>query len=288
MAYSINTIPFENYNLVPLSSIGAMDIPKRLGKTEHDWQDGNGVEPYVEAADLSWDGREISILFFYNGSNLFYDLNLLRSLYEGQDVTLITSYGTHSARMKSIKENATFSPNGKAVVVIQFWETTVPVPTPASPSGGNNPTLDGYSFWSDFSMVVQEMKLLYDNSYHKRELTYSNTPPQYSAYRPVRKCSITLYGKYPTPSAMLTAVNNLHGVVRQPGMKVLEYHSITANTYYADTTRVKADIKRANALVRLNLRIADIGVDVEGGGAIIFPTAGIVEFPASGVVTFDN
>jgi len=29
-------------------------------------------------------------------------------------------------------------------------------------------------------------------------------------------------------------------------------------------------------------------VDVEGGGAIIFPTAGIVEFPASGVVTFEN
>lgn len=65
-SYTINNTPLESWGLqagVIDSRItgyaleGAWSLPKRLGKTYHDWQ--GSLEPYVDADDIRFDGRDL-------------------------------------------------------------------------------------------------------------------------------------------------------------------------------------------------------------------------------------
>jgi len=257
MSYTIGGNNFSSYNMKVTSSMGALDFPKRLGDIDHDWKDTNGVEAFTEAANLLWDGREIDLLVYYSGSDLDDDLATFRGLYEGTPSTLVTTYGTHTATLRSIKTRQVYEPNGKAVLLIKFWEPSVTVPSVPSVIGGSGVTLGGYDLYQDFELHVASTRGLFDFDYRKEDLTYGDQPAQYSDNRKNRRISIYLNGVYSNLSNLTTNINELHAVLRSAGLKALSYHGISENVYFADRARVSVILQSLAATVRLPLRISE-------------------------------
>jgi hypothetical protein len=95
----VSFIPIRQQGMdVALS--GFLDMPARIGKTEHDWADEDGVEPYVAANEIFFGGRELKLLGVITGTDA-YDCNAkMNTLYSLIDsfttlVPLITDYGTY-------------------------------------------------------------------------------------------------------------------------------------------------------------------------------------------------
>lgn len=59
---SINSKSFESeFGVYLKRATGMFDFLKRKGKTFHDWQDQDGVEPFVENDDILFEKREITM-----------------------------------------------------------------------------------------------------------------------------------------------------------------------------------------------------------------------------------
>jgi len=257
MAYEIEGNSFYDYNLHVFSSMGALDFSRRLGDIDHDWKDSNGVEAYVDAADLLWDGREIKLLAFYKGADFISDLDTFRGLYEGVEAALVTTYGSHTATLKDIKVQREYVTNREVTLVLKFWEPVVTIAAPPAAGGGTGPTIAGYSFWGDFGLRVQRVSGLHDVQYRAMNRTYGNTPVGYSDNRKNRIINIHLNGKYTSLSSLITSINNLHGVMRAAGLKVFAYQGDNYNTYFADLSTVTVDPRSNWASVRLKLRFEE-------------------------------
>lgn len=285
MSYSIGGNDFSDYNMLITSSIGALDFPRRLGEAEYDWRDEKGMEAYVGTNDMHWDGREIQLMAFYNGSDLDYDLNIFRTTYAGIPSTLITTYGTHTVHLQDITIQQIFQPNGKCILTVKFWEPSVSVPSVPSVVGGSGVKIGGYDFLQDFNLFVAGMTGFYEFRYQKKELTYGVEPAQYSENRDNRKISIHLNGVYSSLANLKTGVNNLHAVLRSKDLKVLTYHGITQDVYFADLARVTTMLSTLMVSVRLPLRIAEAGVDerqlikMPVKGKIVMPGKGVIKMP---------
>ena len=48
---------------------GCWDLPKRIGKTYHEWAEGFGIEPYVLASEIRFEGRSIWLEGFIKGTD---------------------------------------------------------------------------------------------------------------------------------------------------------------------------------------------------------------------------
>lgn len=257
MAYSIGGNDFSTYNMNILSSMGALDFPKRLGEVDHDWKDSNGVEAFVETNDLLWDGRDIQLMAFYEGSNMITDLGTFRGLYEGVNAALVTTYGSHTAILKDIKVQNVFSANAKALLILKFWEPVVTVPSPPAATGGSGPSLGGYDFLQDFGLRIESVKGLNDVVYRKKELTHGNQAVQLSDNRKNRVANIHMNGVYSSIGNLISAITDLHGVLRSVNLKVLAYRGSNFNTYFADLSRVTAIPAHRAVTIRLKLRIEE-------------------------------
>lgn len=257
MAYTISGNDFSTYNMNVVSSIGALDYPGRLGDIDHDWNDDNGVDAYVSASDLHWDGREITLLIWYLGNNLNTDLATFRGLYEGQSVSLVTTYGTHTVTLQEINARIIYETNKKAILNMKFWEPVVSVPSVPTPIGGTGITLGSYDFLKDFGLHVPSLSGLYDFKYREKEFTYGEAPEQISDNRGNRKISILLNGHYSSLNNLTDNINDLHAVLRSSGLKTLGYNGISEDVYFADKSTVTVIINTLIAIVRLTLRISE-------------------------------
>lgn len=279
MAYTIAGNSFSDHNMHVVSCLGALDFPGRLGEADYDWNDDHGVEAYVLADDLHWNGREITLLLWYNGSNFNTDIATFRSAYAGQDITLVTSYGTHTVTLKEIKLRQVFTSNKKIVLTIKFWEPEVSVPEVPEAVGGSGITLGDYDFLQDFGLHAEKIEGMSNVNYREKELTYGVTPIQYSPSRINQRFNLILNGHYSSLANLNSNIKDLHAVLRSPGMKALSYGGLTADVYFADKATVTVIHNALVATVRLILR--DDEAVMEGGGVLIeFPKIDdTVKFP---------
>ena len=251
MAYTIAGNSFPDHNMHVISSMGALDMPGRLGEADYDWNDDHGVEAYVLADDLHWDGREITLLAWYNGSNFNSDIAAFRAAYAGQDITLVTSYGTHTVQMSEIRLSQVYTSNKKIVLTIRFWEPEVTVPEVPEAVGGSGVKLGDYDLLKDFGLYAEKIEGMSNVNYREKELTYGVAPRQYCFSRINQRFSIILNGHYATMSSLIENINDLHAVLRSPGMKTLTYGGLTAPVYFADKATVMVIHNALVATVRL-------------------------------------
>lgn len=114
MAFTLNTIDFSIYGVIParapgsnLAVEGCFDFPARFGKTFHEWRDADEIEPYVDAADISFIGRDIVVNGHIFGtrkevaghlSDLFFDINAVTGTH-----ALSTPYGDFNVRVQAVE-----------------------------------------------------------------------------------------------------------------------------------------------------------------------------------------
>jgi hypothetical protein len=99
--YSINNISFNTWGVVPgrapgsnIALSGHLDLPERTGKLFHSWGDEHGIEPYVDASEIFFSGRNLNFYGFIIGSR--YEVSLkLQELYSiFNDFTALVPFAT--------------------------------------------------------------------------------------------------------------------------------------------------------------------------------------------------
>lgn len=110
--YSINNIALSAFGVIPgradgsnIALSGMLDMPKRMGKTFHNWDDEPGVEPYVSAAEIAFEGRNLIFHGYLYGNNKRDALNRVASLYShltafSDVVPLSTPWGNYRVYVK--------------------------------------------------------------------------------------------------------------------------------------------------------------------------------------------
>ncbi|MFC0185991.1 hypothetical protein ACFFJX_27580 [Pseudarcicella hirudinis] len=104
-------IDLSTYGIIPIQNgngnialQGCFDMPARIGKTYHEWQDENGIEPYVRSDEIRFGGRDIKLTALMAHE---FENDLLRRLYQFYDaiqfnslITLETDYGNYDVYLK--------------------------------------------------------------------------------------------------------------------------------------------------------------------------------------------
>jgi hypothetical protein len=117
MSYKLDGVDIATYGLVAgvtegnTALKGCWDLPKRIGDTYYSWGDENGVEPYVEADDILFGGRDLvfTAVLPFNNFDVYYklkpfyaQLNAVTGLTEFE-----TPYGTFNVQIASVEEQHT-------------------------------------------------------------------------------------------------------------------------------------------------------------------------------------
>jgi hypothetical protein len=256
--YTIDGNSFSDYGIEILSSEGALDIPGRLGESEHNWGDSGGVVAYVLSADLAWNGRKITLHGYYSGSDFITDIETLEAALKGSDLTLVTHYDTHTVRLSKIDENSQIRANTRVFIDIEFWEQTVSPGTPSAAVGGSGITLGGYDFLEDFGLTVSgAMGFGVMPDYEYIVKSSGDTPANYSGNRSNRDIRISLAGHYADIATLVTNINALKSVLMSAGTKSLVYRGTTKTVYFTSGARVEIHYKAKIARIKLNLKIQE-------------------------------
>ena len=133
MSYTLNGTPLSDFGFIPgrapgsnLAIEGCWDFPARMGKTYHDWDDGHGVEPYVEAEEMRFEGRNIRLHGYVKGLDRNDSVNKLNALYYFIEdfiglVTLSCDWGDFSLYVRE-EIKAKYQGDGIIKLTIEFRE----------------------------------------------------------------------------------------------------------------------------------------------------------------------
>lgn len=145
MSYAINNIPLSDFGIIAgqhnnsnIALSGWLDMPKRIGKTYHDWGDSHGVEPYVSADEIFFGGRDLVFKGFVKSESkydLVTNLNDLKNKTNEFDelFEFATPYGTFNVHVKD-EIKVSHLVDGYATIVIKFREPVVTIPNVAIPT----------------------------------------------------------------------------------------------------------------------------------------------------------
>ncbi|SFS30828.1 DUF5977 domain-containing protein [Lutibacter maritimus] len=131
--YKLNNIALGTYGIIPGKMIGegiavkgCFDMPKRIGITQKEWDDENGVEPYVDADELFFGGRTIYFAGIIKGTKSEVETNIELLKATINDFTSVvpfeTPYGIFCVKVDKI--TPTFFRNA-STLIIEFREPEV-------------------------------------------------------------------------------------------------------------------------------------------------------------------
>lgn len=168
--YYLNGLDLEKYGFVPghannsnIALSGAWSLPKRLGDCYYEWPKMNGVEPFVDAEDIRFAGRDLELHGAIRGKNRDEFLinlselhNALRDLSASELVVLKTDdFGNYNVLVKDIIKT-TYLGDGVGNIVIKLREPVVDL-SGEMPVGSFNAgnRIDGILL-SDIGLLVSE------------------------------------------------------------------------------------------------------------------------------------
>lgn len=178
MAYTLNDIDLSDYGFIPgrapASNVavgGCWDMPGRTGLVSHSWGDEAGEEPYVDAASIIFEGRDITlygIITADTASACISQVLDFQAVIDGLTdlVTLACDWGEWEVYIKD-ELQVDYLDQGVAVVTIRFREPVVdmsagdalPTYTPAIEGSMDDfhdvDGLEGQS-WADWGLVVMK------------------------------------------------------------------------------------------------------------------------------------
>ena len=238
MSYKINNIDLLTFGITPiqfsgqsLAVTGVFDFPNRKGTTEHDW--GTEIEMFVSAADLEFDGRDISfkgLMRAANRASLLTNLNSLITLCKSGILSFETHVGTFQVYMTGGIEVVDWSDTSFSIE-IKFRQPVVLFPTAAGlATAGTGYKIAGYNFKSDFGITVNSLTGRLDTPARIEVKTtgfYTN-----STYREPKEISVRCVMLATNLSDLTNKMGRLHGLLSQPEFKILTFPDGTIASVY--------------------------------------------------------
>jgi hypothetical protein len=252
MTYKINDTDLKGlWGIIPspfsgstMAIKGALDFPKRDGKTEYDW--GTETEVFCDADDIKWKGRDIIFKGFVqktNRASLLSVIDQFSELCKSGPLSFETPLGTFSVILKSDIKIDEFLGHNAAYIEAKFYQETISFPgTTGIPSGGSGYLLDGFNLKTDFGIVIEDRQKNLDTPARiEVKTTGTFTGTQYRKPRDIKlKCKVI----GDSISEIQTNLNQFYKLLSSPGMKLLTF----PDTGYSHSVYVKDGIQLTNII----------------------------------------
>jgi hypothetical protein len=245
MSYSLEGELLTDFGIIagraPQSNIaveGFLDFPKRINKTEHTWDDENGVDPYVSESEIQFGGRDLVFYGYVKGDSKTDAQNRLSQFYSFIDgfnslVDFDTPRGSFRVYINSAIEVNYFG-DGLCSIKITFRQPNVvlsggSIPTSLDPENVNG--IDGVDFgvlgftvidFTHMGVRFLTLKNILERPSPKAQNTVNYFREGFQVTRPQQReytmNGIILADDY---NEFEQTVKNLYEVFRTPGTRVI-------------------------------------------------------------------
>lgn len=250
MSYKLDNIDITAFGAFPFPSEGSIalggvfNLPKRKGETERNW--GTETEPYLNAEDIQFDGRNLTLSVALKGSTPVEYQNQLDAFKDAciKCKVLGTDFGDFNVVQTediTVTEDAGYF----ASVRVPFWqeETVLPQLT-VLPSGGNGFLLDNYDLQRDFGMVVSDFKNSRDIG--KRIGVNTTLPYKQTVYRDEPTVSMACAMMGTDLTELYARMMQFHSLCARPGgRKLVTSDKRTFDLYSKDGIDVRVEHETA-------------------------------------------
>jgi hypothetical protein len=227
MEYRINNTLISTWGLAPspvigdVAARGLLDMPKRSTPTEYDWK--TSTEPFVDAQDITFEGRDIELSLVATASSLTALLANMASFTTAcklEGATLLTPFGTFNVWLNG---ELTIKPNYNqaiAMVTARFFTTDTYFPTLGTSVGTASFNIDGYGMFQNFgTLLVSHDNLLSTGQSIEIENTAKARKPQHRQPKDVHVSCIT---QSSTMAGIKTNIGLLSTLLAKAGTRTMQ------------------------------------------------------------------
>lgn len=242
MNYKLDDIPISSYGARPLiagqcfSLHGMLDLPKRIGKTEHDW--GTTIEPFVQASDIQLDGRLLTLHVVVKPENL--------DAFKNACIACKVLSTTYDSYYVVCKDEVKVRELGQYLFVqVDFWQNKyILKPITIIPSVSGLFRLDEFDLKRDFNISIAQSNNLFNTA---RRIDIGTTEfYEKTNYRGLREISLRCSMIGSSFADVHNKMNQFQSVIMSPGMHALVLRNKTFNVYFKDG--ISVDVVLSNIL----------------------------------------
>lgn len=238
MTYKLDNINVSTYGALPITDeylaiSGLFDMPKRNGTTEQSW--GTSIEPYVDALDIEYSGRDLSIRFAFDKNSQFNFNTFMAALQNC--TTLTTDLGAFSVICKDDIQVEDFG-KYSLITVKLYQDIFVFDPLTFVPNNSGDYRVNGFGF-NQFGIIVSEKKG--EKTIAQRidvGTTESYTKTQ---YRQSKSIDIDCQMVGTSISDLYAKMRQLQAVISTQSMKSLKVHSSYYSVYFKNGISAKVE-----------------------------------------------
>lgn len=257
--YSINNIPLETFGIIAgrannstIALSGHLDMPKRLGKAFQNWDDEQGLEPYVNIDEITFEGRDLVFNGYLKATDKQMALNQLTSLYSNLNaltdlVPFSTPWGVYEVYIQDEIE-AQYIGNGAAQLEIIFREPIVLV-TAQVPNGTSEEiyNIDGVALKSLGAFVTEVQGNFYNPKHKEARFTAYGSEGFQITKTESLLIETSLVFAAETYTELAANVQKLHKLLAAPGTRKMNVDGKARECFNVEGFEVNS-IKIANNL----------------------------------------
>lgn len=269
MEYKINNKPIEELGLIPgrqsnsnIAITGCWDMPSRIGKVFHDWQDENGVEPYLRADEIFFGGRDISLYCWLKETDRGNFVGAVQSLYDYIDTLqggvfpLSSEFGTWNVQLVDASP-VSYLNKGFGNIELKFRQPVVDMigVLPSNTIGGVG--IDNYSF-AQLGIVKMLTKDQATRPSSKQWTATSYGVERIGVVRRnMREFTIDFFLDHPNYNSFRTCISNLKYLFSRPNARTLRLDDNTTREFFVKegfkVTDVRITPNRVTAFLSLSI-----------------------------------
>lgn len=230
MNYKLDGIPISQYGAYPtlagqaISLHGIFDLPKRLGKTEHNW--GTSIEPFVQVEDIQLDGRTLTLHVVLKPEYL--------ETFKAACVACKALSIEYDSFNVVCKDEIKIRDIGQYLFAqVDFWQNEfILKPRSIIPSGSGLFRLDNFDLKRDFGISIAQSNNLLNTA--KRIDIGTTVFYERTNYRGIREISLrcSLIGS--SFGDVYDKMSQFEAVLMAPGLHSLVLKNKTFNVYFKD------------------------------------------------------
>lgn len=233
--YKLNGMPLSTYGIIParannsnISIEGHLDFPRRFGKSFQVWDDEEGIEPFVAASEIRFEGRDIIFHALLQGTSKLDAMQKLYSFYEllatFKDKVLFTSkWGSWEVIVRD-EVQAVYIKQGLLKLTIRFRQPDTGI-TAVLSGGIAEPGIDGISF-NDLGFTYMNLKDQLGRPVTKSHNAIGYYTEPFQVTKPMAR-EMVLSGVFISDSysEMKTKIESLYQLLAKEGVRTLQINN---------------------------------------------------------------
>lgn len=265
--YYINNTPLSQFQIMPLKAngdiaiSGCFDLPKRKGTTYVNWPLLNSVEPYVDADDIEFSEREITlygIITEDSDNNIWLLKEFLESLPE--TFTLSCKWGNWNVKHNNITIETVNRISSK--VTLKFTESN-PVLSGILPPISETKEIDNYQ-WISFGLWIKGISGYQSIGTPKKLNVTQNLSSSLPSFGGRDKTEITVSGIIESSNIdqFKNNISALYALFGSPGIRLIQYRDLEIKCFCADGFTI-SDVKiPQNIYAKFNCKLIVVNDEV--------------------------